>query len=210
MPSSLNILEGLTAIANEWQGLAMAWHALVAASLIGLLSGWRPSRRLVGLTIALSLASVSILAWTASNPFNGVVFGVLALTLGGIAFRFPGQRVVFGSVGMVISGTALVAFGWVYPHFLETRSWMPYLYASPLGLIPCPTLATSIGITLAVGMFGAGTWSTVLALAGMLYGFIGVFRLGVLMDLVLLGGAIGLAVLVGRGSVASARSGRLS
>jgi len=198
MPSSRDILEGLTAIANAWRTLAIAWHAIAGAFLMSLLLGWRPTKRAVGIAMAVSMASVSVLAWNSGNPFNGTVFSILALVLAGMASRLARERVSAGPAGIVALGTVLVVFGWTYPHFLETRSWISYLYAAPLGLIPCPTLSAAIGLTLVTGLFGSRTWSAALATLGILYGLIGVFRLGVVMDGILLGGALWLAVMVAR------------
>ena len=88
----------------------------------------------------------------------------------------------------------LVAFGWGYPHFLETDRWMTYAYAAPLGVLPCPTLSAVIGATLIFGLLGSVTWSITLAAFGLVYGVIGVFVLGVQLDYALLAGAL---VLVG-------------
>src|SRR6185436_6698357 len=159
-----------TAIANEWWGLAAAWHVVVGGLLISLVGGWRPSRRLFALTISLSTASVSALAWASDNPFNGAVFGALSLTLGAVAVGFRDEPVVVASPGRRLAGAALIAFGWIYPHFLDATSGLRYLYASPLGLIPCPTLAAAIGLTLIVGLSGLRLWSGVLGATGMLYG----------------------------------------
>ncbi len=74
MPSSQKILEGLTAIANDWQALAIVWHVVLGALLLALLLGWRPSKRLAGVLLAVPLASVSVLAWISENPFNGTLF----------------------------------------------------------------------------------------------------------------------------------------
>ena len=46
MPGPADILRGLASIANEMVVLAILWHALVAAVLIGVIFGWRPSRKL--------------------------------------------------------------------------------------------------------------------------------------------------------------------
>ena len=43
MPSATEILDGLSAIANQTTGIAVAWHIVIAVALIALASGWRPS-----------------------------------------------------------------------------------------------------------------------------------------------------------------------
>ena len=88
----------------------------------------------------------------------------------------------------MIVGGLLVAFGWSYPHFLVKGGWT-YLYAAPLGVLPCPTLSAIIGVTLLLTTFEAKAWSAMLPLFGMAYGLIGFFGLDVTIDVVLLAGA---------------------
>ena len=92
----------------------------------------------------------------------------------------------------MIAGAALLIFGWVYPHFLETSSPLTYLYAAPTGLIPCPTLSITIGFALILGGLDSRLWSWVLGAFGLFYGAFGALRLGVTIDLVLLLGSIAL------------------
>ena len=193
MPSPSAILDGLTAISNHWRGVAVGWHVLVGMLVISLVSGWRPTERLLAVLITLPLVSVSVLAWSAGNAFNGVIFAALALMLFRCVSHLRPQRVRFDSVWHVVAGAAMVAFGWVYPHFLTTDSWVAYAYAAPLGLVPCATLSTAIGIAWMVAPLRSGTWAAMLASAGLLYGLLGVFYLNVIIDLVLLGGALALA-----------------
>jgi hypothetical protein len=194
MPSSQEILDGLGAIANGWRTLAIAWHVVFAAGLIALVVGWRPGRRLAGTLLAIPLASVSLLAWLSGNPFNGTTFAVTALALAGIGLRLSRDRIKIGARWPVILGVCLAAFGWVYPHFLQTDSWATHLYAAPLGLIPCPTLSAVVGIALVFRGLDSRGWSLVLAAIGVVYGLIGWLRLGVTLDAVLLFGASVLAI----------------
>jgi hypothetical protein len=135
---------------------------------------------------------VSALAWSIGNPFNGSAFATLALSLVLAARRFPNRRVEFGPGAQVAAGAALLAFGWTYPHFVKVGHWTGYLYAAPLGLLPCPTLSAAIGVTLALFGLRSRAWSVALAAVGFLYGVIGVFALGVSLDYALLGGAVAL------------------
>jgi hypothetical protein len=194
MLTAREILEGLTRIANQWQTLAVVWHILLAVFLAALVWGWRPSRPLAGGLIAVLMASVSILAWVAGNPFNGSVFGLLSLALIVLTLRMPRTTVSLSPPWAVFTGTLLVAFGWIYPHFLQTGSWATYLYAAPFGLVPCPTLSVALGLTLIFNGLGSRAWPLVMAAAGLLYGLFGAFQLGVLIDFVLIGGAITMVI----------------
>jgi hypothetical protein len=213
MPSSDIVLNGLTAIANDWRWLAITWHVLLAALIALLLAGWRPTVRLMGQLLMTPPLSVSLTAWLSGNPFNGVVFAILAAVLIATAVGFPRRTIRFASFAWVASGAAVVVFGWTYPHFIRTDSWPTYLYASPFGILPCPTLSAVIGMTLIFSNLGSTSWSTVLAGTGLVYGLIGVFRLGVALDagLLLAAAALGVAVardVIGCRSVRADRSER--
>jgi hypothetical protein len=180
MPSSNTVLIGLSAIANNWRWLAISWHVLVAAFLVTVFAGWRPSISILGYVLIGPLLSVSLVAWLSGNPFNGAMFAILAVLL--TAARPAKTAVRVASTVGVSSGIGLVAFGWTYPHFVTTDSWTTYLYASPFGILPCPTLSVAMGITFLFPDLGTRSRTTSLAGAGLLYGVIGVFRLGVVLD----------------------------
>jgi hypothetical protein len=195
MPTSEQILGGLREIANQWQLLALLWHGYFAVLAVGLLLGVHPSKRLAGILLGLPLFSVSVLAWTAANPFNGSLFALAGIALVAIATRLPDERVLIAPFWRVSAGVFMFLFGWVYPHFLDTSSFVPYLYAAPTGLVPCPTLSIVIGLSLMIGGLNSRAWSLGLGAMGIFYGIFGVLRLGVTIDVILLLGAL-LSVLV--------------
>jgi hypothetical protein len=168
----------------------MGWHIFFAALVIGWLLGLRPSKRVGGILLSLPLLSVSILAWISANPFNGVLFALAGIALMVIAARLSPEHIQFAPRWVVGAGLFMFLFGWVYPHFLETSSIVPYLYAAPTGLVPCPTLSIVIGVSLVVGGFNSRAWSLVLGAMGLFYSIFGALRLGVMIDLVLLFGAL--------------------
>jgi hypothetical protein len=190
MPSPADVLAGLTAIARDWAWLAIAWHLLLGVFALALLGGWRPRGRVVALLFVLPLVSVSGLAWTSGNPFNGLILALIALALARAALRVPTDPMSVHRSALAVCGVALLAFAWVYPHFVAASSWATYLYAAPLGLVPCPTLSAVAGVTLLFGGFRSRSWSRVVAAAGLLYGLIGVLWLGVTIDLALVAGAV--------------------
>jgi hypothetical protein len=197
VPSRDALLAGLTAVANDWRWLAIAWHVAMAALFAAMLVGrWRPSSRLLGRLLAAPLLSVGVVAGVSGNPFNAVVFAVLAVLFAGASAGLPGTPVQLSSRGWMASGVALVVFGSTYPHFLNTGSWTTYVYASPLGLLPCPTLSAVIGIALIFQSLRSRRGSLTLTAAGALYGAIGVFGLGVALDWGLISAAAILAAAV--------------
>jgi hypothetical protein len=191
MPSTEILLNTLAAVANELRWLAIAWHAAFGAIALVIISKRRVSQGALALTLVLPVASVGVISGDAGNPFNGVVFVLLALLLGGVAVTISdGPLTSNRSFLNRAMGVTLVALGLTYPHFLITDRWWSYLYAAPFGLIPCPTLAVVAGATLIFSAFGSRPWAVIVALASLAYGAIGVLVLGVWIDMFLIvGGA---------------------
>jgi hypothetical protein len=194
MPTAEEILSGLAAISNDFLFLAIAWHVLLAAVLIAIVLGWRPSRKLGASLLAVPLLSVSILAWMHGNPFNGAIYLMFSIVLGVIGLRLPAEKTPKAAARWLVIGGLMIVFGWVYPHFIERGVWVKYLYASPVGLIPCPTLSVVIGLALLADGFSSRAWTGVLAVLGVFYGFFGALRLGVRIDFILSAGALLLLV----------------
>jgi len=190
MPTVEQILLGLREIANNWRPLAILWHVYFVAIAMVLIMGLRPSKRLAGLLLALPLLSVSIAAWASSNPFNGIVFALIGILLIYFSAKLPREKVRIAPAEIMIPGIIMFLFGWAYPHFLDTPSFLPYLYSAPTGLIPCPTLSIVIGMFLVLNGLGSRSLSLLLGLAGLLYAIIGAGRLGVSIDSVLFLGAV--------------------
>ena len=189
MPNPSEILAGLAAISNEMKFLAIVCHIVIGLWIVALVSGWRPTRRLAAIALLLPLVSVGVLAWMYRNPFNGVVFLLAALGLAVMGSRLPKAKVEIRAGLYTAIGGVLVLFGWIYPHFVAGGSWLKYLYASPVGLIPCPTLCVVTGFALIFKGFEARAPSLLLAALGIFYAVFGAFRLGVWIDIVLLAGA---------------------
>jgi hypothetical protein len=206
MPDASQIVAGLTAIANDNLGIAWWWHVAFTAAIALVLAGWRPSRRIVCLLLSGLPASVSAFAFQYGNPFNGFAFGILTLVL---LFNAIGADVALlprKTPSATIVGVGLIAFGWLYPHFLESRPVFVYAFAAPTGLIPCPTLAVLTGATvLLTGL--PRNWSLLVGAFGVVYGAFGMLRLGVWLDAGLLGGALYLFTLPQARSLRSPRSG---
>lgn len=213
MPGPDAILATLRETTRQFFALAVAWHlGIPLALIVARLARLSPSRRTATALMALPLASVSILAWILKSPFNGTVFAVLAVLAVILAARCAAEPLPRAEPWARVAGFLLVAFAWVYPHFLEELSPIVYLYASPMGLIPCPTLALVLGLTLLGAGLAGRWWIGVLAVAATFYAIFGMFRLGVTIDLFLLVGAASLVVLAARpgGRISRGRSVEMS
>jgi hypothetical protein len=191
MPTSTQILERLAAISRDAQVLAIVWHALIAAVVLQTVRGWRPTRRLAMAMMLTPLITVVGLAFTHGLVVNWVVLGVGLAALTVVAADTPKGHVVEAPTLGLLIGAGLVAFGWCYPHFVSGAA---VLYAAPVGLVPCPTLAVLIGATIAGGGLRSTRWSATLGALGLFYGVVGVAWLGVWIDAVLVAGAAVLLV----------------
>jgi hypothetical protein len=195
LPTAEEMLSELKTLANAWTAIAVFWHVYFAAIAGFVLSGTRPSRRIIGFLIGLPLLSVSLLAWLSGNIFNGSLFALVGVLVLLIAFRLPREKVRFAQPQILITGVVLFLFGWIYPHFLDTDSLFTYVYAAPTGLIPSPTLLIVIGLCIVLNGLDSRALALILGLGGLLYGAIGVFMLDVAIDVLLLLGAVSLLLL---------------
>ena len=196
MPSAAEILESLATIAGSWQTLAVLWHIYFGLFAAAALLGWRPPSRLASALLIPPVASVGVLAWMHGNPFNGTLFGVLSVALIALHRSMSVRPIMLASPFLIVLGAFLFGFGWTYPHFLEEEPGLAYLYAAPLGLIPCPTLSVVVGIATLFRGLGSRAWSLVLSLVALFYGLFGSLYLGVTIDWILAGGGVTLFVLV--------------
>lgn len=194
MPSADQILVSLQEVTNNWKLVAIFWHAYFGIFMAALVMGFQLPKRIAGVLLSLPLLSVSAIAWSAGNPFNGSIFALTGIALLVIAARLQRNVLQFAAPPYLIPGILLFLFGWVYPHFLEAPSWLVYLYATPIGTIPCPTLSIVIGTVLILDGLASRTLCIVLAIAGLLYGIIGAVILQVMIDGILIAGSI--AVLI--------------
>jgi hypothetical protein len=195
MPTSQEILAGLAGTANDYWLVAAGWHAIFLILIFLLFSGWRPRKMMAGMILVLPLLSVSVFAFLASNPFNAAVFLLLSAVLLFIWGRFPAETVDLSGSYFLGAGLLMIIYAWVYPHFLAEGLTMKYLYAAPMGLIPCPTLSLVIGFTLLFQGFGSKKWVITLVVAGLFYALFGIIRLGVFLDFGLLAGSLFLGLI---------------
>jgi hypothetical protein len=189
MPTTDEILAGATEIASKGIAFAAAWHIAIAAVVIALIAGFRPTERAARSTIPALLLSASVFATAFKNPFNSFVLVMAGGLLIALAQSDGPRKVRRAPAWQFWVGGLLVIYGAFYPHFLGPA--LPqYLYAAPVGLIPCPSLSVAIGFGL-IGDLGRTNraWGMVLAIVGAFYGLYGMFELGVMLDAGLLLGS---------------------
>ena len=194
MPTPEEILNGLAVAANRFTTLSIAWHILVLIILILLMTGRKFNTKHIAAGMAVLLLSVGIVSVLISNPFNAIMFALAALLFGIMTLKFKPEPLGLKWDLISIAGLLMVIFGFFYPHFLEGTAFYRYIYAAPLGLIPCPTLSMFIGLSLMFHGFQSKKWMITAALFGLFYGLFGVLRLKVYLDIVLIAGACFLLV----------------
>lgn len=191
MPDTQQILGTLKSIANDYRTVAIIWHAAIlffAGSIF--ICKWMPANRTAILIASIPFLSVAIIAWLSGNPFNGILFSILTILLIIFGFRTAPGDSSLSSWPFLAAGILMVLFGFVYPHFLDEGTFLKYLYASPVGLIPCPTLSLIIGFVLIFNGFGSPQVTWTLIAAGLFYSVFGVLKLNVRLDLFLLAGTL--------------------
>ncbi len=192
MPKTEEILTGLQRIVDSYSTFAFIWHMVFYVLIGALLLRWQPSNKLLSIAICLPVVSVALFAWLTGNPFNGMLFSLLAVLIVIFGSGTSGQPVQTSSLVFAGIGIAMIAFGLVYPHFVNHDSFLKYLYDSPVGLVPCPTLSVLIGFLLLYNGFGSQSLSLTFIVFGLFYGVFGVFKLGVYLDIFLIFGSLSL------------------
>jgi uncharacterized membrane protein HdeD (DUF308 family) len=162
--------------------------------LAALIAKWQPSNKILGVLICLPLLSVAVFAWLSGNPFNGILFTIMAILIIIFGFKASNQPITISQVPFMVVGIFMIVFGLVYPHFISADSFLKYLYASPVGLIPCPTLSIIIGFLLLYNGFGSQSITLTFIIFGLFYGIFGVLKLAVYLDVFLVFGTIALIV----------------
>ena len=194
MPAPELILQGLTYAASRFEFLSIFWHIVFLLLLVMIAAGRRPNDRAIAMILVLPLTTVALVAFRTQNPFNGIVFSLASLLLYFLGWRITTAKCRITWDFLSIFGVLMILFGWIYPHFLPDPGWLRYLYATPLGVVPCPTLSLVIGFTLLFHGFGSKAWMLTLGIFGLFYATVGIFRLGVILDTGLLAGVMVLLV----------------
>ncbi|MCK7460673.1 MAG: hypothetical protein MZU84_00590 [Sphingobacterium sp.] len=185
MPKTDEILNGLQKIVNDYSLVAIIWHLVFYALLAALLFKWLPTNRDIRTADLYPCAFGCHTGFHVGESVQRDAFSILAVL--GVIFglKATGQPVQTSQLVFMIIGILMIVFGLVYPHFIDAGSIVKYLYASPAGLIPCPTLSVIIGFLLLYNGFGSQSITLTLIVFGLFYGIFGVLRLGVYLDIFL-------------------------
>lgn len=190
MPTTEDILIGLQAISNNYILIAVIWHAVIYVLIAALFLNWVPTNRLFVTLVCIPLLSVATFAWLTDNLFNGTLFSIASILILFFGLKVSVLPIRISQWPFILVGIIMILFGLVYPHFLETGSIFRYLYAAPVGLIPCPTLSLLIGFLLLYNGFGSKLISQIFIILGLFYGIFGSLKLAVHIDILLAVGSL--------------------
>jgi hypothetical protein len=194
MPDKEDILSGLQTIVDNYSTFAIIWHGIFYFLLAAIVFIWQPSNRLFALIICLPVVSVATFAWLSGNVFNGFLFSLLACLIIIFGLKASNNTITASQISFVVIGIIMITFGLIYPHFVGADSFLKYLYASPVSLIPCPTLSIIIGLLLVYNGFDSQSLTLTLIFYGLFYGIFGTMKLGVTIDLFLIFGTLSLLI----------------
>jgi len=194
MPKTSDIINGLQSIVNDYSAVAIIWHIVFYLILAALIAKWQSSSRLTAILICLPLVSVAVLAFISGNPFNGILFSVMAVLTLIFGLKASHEPIQTSQLIFMVTGILMIVFGLVYPHFISAGSFLKYLYAAPVGLIPCPTLSILIGFLLVYNGISSQSITLTFVVFGLFYGIFGVLKLAVFIDIFLVLGSLSLLV----------------
>ncbi len=190
MPTAQEILRNLQTTVDAYLWLRILHHVFLILAAIALWrfrqkAGWIATSYLTFAFFSVFLGGVAPIF----NPFYLMVFGIL--TLLGIWELFnPQMDFSMRHTPNIQIAIALVGgfIGFWYPHFVE--GGLQSLVASPLGVIPCPTLLVALSLFLVAYPQTNKIWQWAVTVVALYFGIVGLFRLKVTLDVAVLALAI--------------------
>ncbi|MDO0824702.1 hypothetical protein [Desulfosporosinus nitroreducens] len=181
------ILNYLKMLANNslWVNFSMHILALMALSAIFVITKENLRRWIFQATVSILLLSVTINALVFGNPFHAVTFGILALTALVQLFLRKENIQIADSKWIIVIALFFIFIGLWYPEFVDENAF-ELLVVSPVGVIPCPTLLTTIGLLMLIIPSVSRFQYIITIMMGIVYGVIGVFVFKVYLDITLL------------------------
>ncbi|MBC2728460.1 hypothetical protein [Desulfosporosinus sp.] len=181
------ILNYLELLANNslWVNFSMHVLALMALISVFMVTKEYLKRWVFQGTVSILFLSVAINAFIFGNPFHMVTFSLLAITA--LVQLFVGKENIRIAESRWITAIALsfILIGLWYPEFVDKNALM-LLVVSPVGVIPCPTLLTTIGLLMLIMPSVSRFQYVITIIMGIVYGVIGVFVFKVYLDITLL------------------------
>lgn len=185
-----NLIEYLIMVSNNNLYLNLGMHLIVIASLVSifLLKELKLRQYVLESTLLVLFMFVTINAVIFGNPFHAITFGIMSITAGYIFTKIKKETGTTWELRMnvrTVITLILIALGLWYPELTNVNIFQSALL-SPVGVIPCPTLITTLGLMNLFIPFVNKKQFFITIFFGVIYGFIGTFKLGVNFDIILI------------------------
>ncbi|HBW36334.1 hypothetical protein [Desulfosporosinus sp. BICA1-9] len=181
------VLNYLEMLANHslWVNFSMHMMALMALFAIFVVTKENLKRWIFQAAVSILFLSVTINALIFGNPFHAVTFGILALTALVQLFVRKENIKIAESKWIIAIALFFIFMGLWYPEFVDKNALMLLVF-SPVGVIPCSTLLTTIGLLTLIMPSVNRFQYLITIIMGIVYGVIGVFVFSVYLDITLL------------------------
>lgn len=186
-----NLIGYLTMVSNNNLVINFVIHVmiLVSIALIYFLKDESKKKVVLNSSLLILFLSVTVNALIFGNPFHVITFSILTV--------FTGIELIRGNNGFIapqinartIIAMIIIMIGLWYPEFVEANV-VSNLFVSPLGVVPCPTLLTALGLLNLYYPNVSKRQLIITTIFGIIYGFVGTFKLGVYLDISLIGAVL--------------------
>lgn len=175
----------MVANSNLWVNFLMHLVVFFAIAVIFAANSDQFKRLVFKAALTVLFLSVMVNAIIHGNPFHIVTFAILTVTaLVQLCLGKKKIEITRSKTTLVIA-IFFIFIGIWYPDFIQKNLFM-LLFVSPVGVIPCPTLLTTLGLMTLVSPGLSKNQYLITAIMGLIYGIIGVFVLKVYLDITLL------------------------
>jgi hypothetical protein len=185
---SNNMLNYLFMVSNKNILLNVYMHLIVIAAIISLyiLKSSKAKKNIFNGTVLVLTSSVTINAVVHGNPFHEVTFGII--TIIAVVVLIQGKNpITMPQKGVrTIIAFEFIIIGLWYPEFVNVNIFK-CLLVSPIGVAPCPTLITILGMLNLYYPKVNKLQFNVTVCFGLVYGIVGTIGFGVRLDLSLIG-----------------------
>ncbi len=181
------MLNYLTTVSNKATALNLIMHLVVITAILTMffVKNEKVRKTIVNSSILVLVLSVASNALINGNPFHIITFLILSVITGYVLFTKKSDFIVPQMSIRTLISFIFIAIGFWYPEFVNANKF-ELLFISPLGIVPCPTLLSVIGLlSLSYPKINKLQYSATIAL-GIIYGIIGTFVFKVYLDIALL------------------------
>lgn len=147
---------------------------------------------LANVTVVELALSVTINAAVYGSSFHLITFALMSILFVVFCFETKKKRndsgvrkVEVGISAFSVISVLILLLGLWYPEFVHTDMMRSFVFA-PVGIVPCPTLLTILGVMNLFGTLFSRRKKILVVVFAIIYGIVGTFVFGVYLDIALL------------------------